>query len=566
MRDLGRRDLLVGLGVTALGTACVRLPDCPVCSAADDKKLLDIPNGARLKPERCEVYAFDEVHRATATVYHPGSVEDIELILKTASAEKRRVTPRGGGQALYIQSLNDDIIMSTTDPALSKIGSIQRDTEGYFIQTGAGATWWDVVCAVAPYGLMPPSLVTAGWGTVGGTLASDCVSRMSPIVGKEGRQIRRFHMVSPNGTTGWYGRKDKDDKLDVFRATIGGFGALGVVTSVEFDLMVARSNPGVIDKHPCVMTRSTRHGNSFDWDTILRQLQSKTKTSRERFRVNRRAHLGALPDMAHKAAVGGQDFDEVLAHTPEWSALSIASFVQGATMSANMLEQRYVDPQQLRTLPSDAYVVDSGFPATALGMIEAWPTLGELAVEIGFPEGEFVDELFGWAFFLHNATQPAKMRAHAKNGRINFTQQSFALPSGDEANPDTRPMQRFMELVLARLHEADIRPGNIDFLYIPADEFLMSASNGLNSFVVTVSFIEKNRDAFTPEATDTLRALSHDCRTLGGRVHLVKGVYAERADLRAMYGDAAATLRKLKDIYDPNGVLKNQFFHEVFEA
>ncbi len=581
MTDISRRELLLGLGVTALGTACrAALPDCPVCTRVKTITL-DAPHpldNVALVAERCQLFAFDEIHTEKPTVYTPTSIEDIKSIFREAGKQGRRVTVRGGGQSLDAQSLNDDLVMMMSDK-FSDIGCIERDDKGFFITTGAGAKWWNVVKHVAPYGLMPPSLATAGWATVAGTMSADCVSRMSPIVGKEGQQIRAFHIVHPNGVDGWYCREDKDEKGRVFKAVIGSFGALGAVTQVKFDLMVARTNPGVFGDPPCVFTRSTRHGNAIDWDTTLRTLQSKTKLNGDRFKVNRAAHVGAKlskselqkkkqlsADAEHTEAHVADDTPE-LARTPEWSALSIVSFVNGQSMSANVLEQRYVDSQPLRRLYSDMYDADARFPSGAELQIPLLPTLTELGIELGFPEGEFVDELLGWSFFLHNSLNPAKAAAHRCGERLSFTQQTFALPAGGDDGPvDTRPAQRFIELLMARVHEADIRPGDIDFLYVPGDEFLMSGSYRLTAFVITVSFAEMNRPAFTPEITETLRALSHDCRTLGGRVHLVKGVVADPADLRVMYGDAAVKLRDMKKTYDPMNILRNDFFERVFNA
>jgi hypothetical protein len=46
----------------------------------------------------------------------------------------------------------------------------------------------------------------------------------------------------------------------------------------------------------------------------------------------------------------------------------------------------------------------------------------------------------------------------------------------------------------------------------------------------------------------------------------VKGVYADRDDLRAMYGDAAGEFLKLKRRYDPKFILRNEFFDGIFLA
>jgi hypothetical protein len=107
---------------------------------------------------------------------------------------------------------------------------------------------------------------------------------------------------------------------------------------------------------------------------------------------------------------------------------------------------------------------------------------------------------------------------------------------------------------------------NIDFLFVPGDDFLMSASNNFPSFVVTIAFSDTDQSMLPSRTHDLLCAASRDCRTLGGRVHLVKNVVADPSDLRAMHGDAARVLCDLKKKYDPDGVLKNEFFDRVFGA
>jgi decaprenylphospho-beta-D-ribofuranose 2-oxidase len=554
---LTRREFLLTASVATLEISCSAIPPPKCCTLPTATCPAPDPLPGGFPASRCEVFSFDEIHHALPTVYHPASEGQLATLLANAP-EGRKITFRGGGQSMDTQSLNDDVVIFIDRTNFGAIGEPQRDGEGFYITVGAGARWWDVLCKVARFGLVPPSLVTAGDATVGGTLSSDCLSRMSPITGKEGQQIRSFRVALADGRILDCRRDETQDeeKKTLFDAVIGGFGYLGAVTQVTFDLLVARSLPGSSGQNPQVLTRSTRHGPNVDWDLVLQSLRSKSRISHKHFSKHRPNHLGAKP------ASGQPD----LAQTPEWSALSIASFFTGSGMSANLLEQRFVEQRKLRPVPSGTYQVDSTFMVNSEKLIPSWPTAVELGLEIGFPEGEFIDELFGWAFFLGNCTSRAKTRSHESGNRLNFIEQSFALPApGREEEPvDTRPTRRFLELLEARLHEADVRPAVIDFLYIPADRFLMSASRGLTGFVVTVAFGERNRDKFSPQVTDTLKALSHDCRTLGGRVHLVKGVVAERADLRAMHGDAAAELRKLKQRFDPKNLFQNEFFQRVF--
>jgi decaprenylphospho-beta-D-ribofuranose 2-oxidase len=490
------------------------------------------------------------MRRATATVYRPESVSQLADLLRAIPAG-RRATFRAGGQSFDGQSLNDDLVIMLDAESFSTIGDpYWDDDEGFRITVGAGARWWKIVDKVAPLGLFPPSIVTSGKATVGGTLSADCLSRMSSVTGKEGERIRSFRIVLTDGQILDCKKDDPDPKKRaIFMATIGGFGYLGAVVEVTFDLMAIRSRPGMPGKTPVVFTRSTRRSTNVDWDTLLRALQGKSRVSRASYQEKRAHSKGALVSAS------------------EWPALSIASFVLGNATGANLLEQGFIENRELRPTPGGIYDRTSAVTAKAEFIVGLWPTLAELGVEMGFPEGEFIDELFGWTFFMGNTTSRAKEIARSSGQRLNFSQQSFVLPAGHRDHaPDTRPVRRFIEQIEGRLHRADIRPANIDFLYIPGDRFLMSASRDLPGFVATVAFANVNCEKLDSEICDLLCELSRDCRVLGGRVHLVKNVVADPSDLRAMHGDAAAELRELKFQVEPKGILRNEFFDRVFDA
>jgi decaprenylphospho-beta-D-ribofuranose 2-oxidase len=555
--SVSRRDFVLGLAGSALASGCGPSIPPATCTPAQNKGCAGQPGfDSPLTPTCCELWAFDEIHHTNSLVYRPGNEDELAQLLHAVPAG-RTLTLRGGGQSLDSQSLNDDLVVILDQPAFRQIGLPQPSDEGYSLTVGAGARWWDVVEAIAPLGFMPPSCVTSGDATVGGTLAADCVSRSSPIYGKEGNQIRRFRLVLSDGTRKECRRNAEDpEEQRLFRAVIGGFGYLGAVTEVTFDLIVARSNPNQWLAAPNVFTRSTRHGPNVDWDVLLRCLHDKSRVERDRYRSDPSACRGKC-----SAQQRGP-----LASAPEWSALSIASFLVGSGMSANLLEQRYTESQELRRVPGGIYDKDSNIPAMAERVAAFWPTIAETAVDIGFPQGEYVDELFGWLFFLGNSTRRAKEKSHTAGHRLNFNQQSFALPSGPDDRVDTRPMRRFIELVEARFHAADARPASVDFLHVPADDFVMSASRDFPSFVVTISVADRNCRVLPPKTSDLLCELSRDCRALGGRVHLVKNVVCDGSDLRAMHGDAAAEFKALKSRYDSKRLFQNAFFHRVFEA
>jgi FAD/FMN-containing dehydrogenase len=570
MSTLSRRDLLVATA-SVFGSACCAqaIPDstcasnyvtpstgfCPAAGAGAASAPSSAASG-------CELFAYDEIERESPrTVAHPASEADLATFLQKLSADgsDRTVTVRGGGCSLDSQSLGKDIVLIIDQKDLCTIGRPQRDEKGFYMTVGAGARWWDVIATTGPLGLMPPSLQTGGDATVGGTLAADCISRMSAIVGKEGSHVRSFRMVLASGEI-VSGRRDSNDpqEKELYDAVIGGFGYLGVVTEVTFDLVAARQDAGVCGDQPRVFTRATRFPPTGDWDAIFRSLQSKSRERRLSYMRHKESHHGFLRSGGRTPPVS----------TPEWSALSVACFLAGYSLEANLLEQRYT-LDALRPTPGGVYARDGSINAFAERVDSFWQTAAELVLDFGWPQGDFVDDLFGWAFFFGNSTKKAKAEAHGLGYRLNCIQQSFVLPSGPEDRPaDTRPARRFIELTLARSHAADLRPGPIDFLYVGSegDTSVMSASRGLPGFVITLAFADRNRTTLTPSIDQLLRALSSDCRLLGGRVHLVKNVATDPGDLRAMHGDAAKQFRDLKAKYDPRGIFRNEFFSRVFDA
>lgn len=557
-----RRDFILAMAAGVVQAACraaiLPEPYTPIGSqgcTTHQPVSVEIP----IRATCCKLWSFDELNQSVALVYRPEDEDQLAKLLQAIPKNSRRVTVRGGGQSLDTQSLNDDIVIILDSPKFRCFGKVEHSAEeGYSMTAGAAARWEDILEYLAPLGLMPPVLCTSGDATIGGTLSANSVSRCSSIYGKEGDQIRSFRMVLSSGEVREFYRPSATSKPDDdarFRAIVGGYGYLGVVTRVTFELIAVRSRPLEYLQKVNVLTRSTRYGPNVDWDKLLRLLRDKTHFARENFLRDPAAAKGAA-----------RTTQEVLAATPVWPALSIAAFFDGAGMSASLLEQRFVEDRPLKPTPNGAYNKDSTVAAFAEMVATYWPTAAETAVAIGFAQGEYVDELFGWAFFLGYSLKNAKRLAHHNGRRLHYGQQSFALPAGSDDQLDTRPTRRFLELIEARFHAADLRPICIDFLYLHADPYLLSAGRNLPNFLITVAYAEIDRTELPKAICEILKSLASDCRMLGGRVHLTKNVVCERADLHAMHGDAAAEFKKLKDELDGKNLLRNEFFERVLDA
>ncbi len=425
-----------------------------------------------------------------------------------------------------------------------------------------------MLTALAAHGLLPWSLVTTSHATVGGTVAADCLSRSSPLTGREGVHVRRFEMLTVDGEAIECRRDDPDpDRRLLFRAVIGGFGYLGVLTEVTIDLRppLPGWEPGRTLR---VATRADKYlvGKVLGgpWSTFLPRLRERVGD----------ADLTAPRPGAIERLRDALQPHEAPELTP-WDAVSSAAWFALGQIEVALFRSRYVLDQELRPLP--IYRPSSRL-MDAVTMASVNPFVAELSEGALFafsPSGVYVDDLADFTWFMENQITPAKAAAAAAGWRLDTIQQTFVLPCapGPDDPAGVGPTARFLEQIRAVLFSDPeqpalldpMRPTLMDVLYLPADDFILSATRGLAGYAVTLAFSERDEDGWdTLQAR--LEALSRTCHDLGGRVHLIKDVVAPQPLLEEMYGGAFAEFLALKRRYDPHGVLENAFFERVFGA
>jgi decaprenylphospho-beta-D-ribofuranose 2-oxidase len=392
-------------------------------------------------------------------------------------------------------------------------------------------------------------MVTTSKATVGGTLSSDCLSRCSALTGREGTHVRSFKLLTTGGEQIECRRDDPDpDRAELFRAVIAGCGYLGLLTQVTFDLRPALA--GWMQGLPLgALTHVTKHvlkeGPGDPWARLLLELRDPRGTGG--------ASRDACPhDVTPKEAA--------------WDAISSSVWFAGHREQVLLFRSRYVVGPTARPLPLYERTSVMGF-ATPQGMVNHLLTeLGEEAFFLFCREGCHTNKLEEFAFFMESQFGPPKSLANRQGWRLNIVQQTFVLPAacapGDPAG--SYATATFLAELRARLGKP-ARPTMIDVLYLPADDFLLSANRAMCGYAVTLSWADQNGKSWE-KLSVLLRELSGRCRELGGRVHLVKNVEATPADLAAMYGPAFERFLALKRRYDPRGILRNEFFDRVFGA
>jgi decaprenylphospho-beta-D-ribofuranose 2-oxidase len=448
--------------------------------------------------------SYSRLDSANARVFEPKTVEELQQLLQRLHAEKRRVTFRGGGYSFDSQSLNDDTVI-----VLNHFKAIKSiDPEKCQITVEPGVRWKAILRALRPHGLTPHIVVTTGQATAGGTLSADCYSRSSPKYGKEGRHIARFQFLTVDGKCL---ECSPTENQELFSAVVGGFGYLGVVTEITYDLLPI--------------------GNRTQVETIVNKY-----TSFESLVDGLKQHLHELED---------------------WDAIYALAFFSGNGEKGFVSRSRYSSEKHLKRL---FLYRRSSWLRILFEWLMRVEWINTFILHVGFQflvrdNETYLDELEGYTFFMEG-NRRSKEIASRFGIQLPVIQQTFIIPESQ--------LLAFLHTLAAMLRKKQLTPSLFDIVPIPADEILMSASRGINGFAVSVAFEDLNRRTIL-ELHRQLQAASTACAKLGGRVHLVKNVYATPEQLHAMYADAIERFLHLKEQLDPEGILHNSFFERVFE-
>lgn len=152
---------------------------------------------------------------------------------------------------------------------------------------------------------------------------------------------------------------------------------------------------------------------------------------------------------------------------------------------------------------------------------------------------------------------------------MGIRQQTFVVPLVP-SDPDAtrRNLAGFLEGTENVLVSRGLDPTLIDVLYIPDDAnegFALSSNHEISGYAVTLTFEDLWSVAFTAEDA-ALAEISTLCLGMGGRVHLVKNVFACSQEISQMYAWGIEKLKSLKAEYDPHHALSSAFLRRVLPA
>jgi len=159
--------------------------------------------------------------------------------LRRASDEGRRLCLRGAGR-----SYGDAAVFSGGDVLdLTALDAVREfDPHRGTIVVEAGATIETLWRTALPYGWWPAVVPGTMTPTVGGAIAMNIHGKNHFKVGGFGEHVVELDLALPSGERR---RVSSTDDADLFRAVVGGFGMLGVVTAAT--LRLKRVHSGLLD-------------------------------------------------------------------------------------------------------------------------------------------------------------------------------------------------------------------------------------------------------------------------------------------------------------------------------
>ena len=227
---MGRREFIAGAATLIVGFDVVArrwVPEARAAGSFDSVPPLD--GTLHLDGPTTAGYAEDLGHivrREPAAVLRPGSVSDIQAMVRYCRARGIAVAPRGQHHTTHGQGLTNGLIVEMG--SLRRIHAIEDD----WAELDAGATWRELFDATLPRGRSAP--VHTGYISlsVGGTLSVGGLG----VGSREGLQVDRVRELEIVDGTGELRRCSPARHADLFEAALGGLGQCGIITRAVVDL------------------------------------------------------------------------------------------------------------------------------------------------------------------------------------------------------------------------------------------------------------------------------------------------------------------------------------------
>lgn len=530
--------------------------------------------GARVARRRQHIPDYNDEVISDVEVSAPESEETLLALLNLAPTDEdgsgRPLTIAAGRNALGGQAEAKDAALDMT-----RFGhNVRLETDGEagpLVICDAAASWGEIVGVCRRKGYVPYVVVSVSTATAGGTVSSDSLSRFSPSVGKESRYVaglrcavtRRVrgvddehHQVITLVNPARYPQAgamvaslSEAENADLFHSVVGGFGLIAVILEVAFEVFRVPGTEVLGDDAsvPDVWVETEEFDSAGFVDsgsnaleaTVSRLIGCTDKVCRVP-EQHRTVYAVALPNADISAG-------RTVVFKSRYCTLADAATVDGKAPAKRFFAHR---PTHLTRHWVERMM--SWNRPTVLRAMERI-TWGYMR----WKRRRWLDPLTDFTFFM-DANRLARERFGMP---LPVVQQTFVVPAG-LGEPVPAASLEFICDIGTTMANQGVTISLFDMLYLPADSALLSASRGMSGIAVTLTFMSL-RGPRKERVTQALIDLSARCLQAGGRVHLVKNVFASTETLAAMYGEQLDAFDAARRRYGADLSLTSVFWTDI---
>lgn len=211
--------------------------------------------------------AWGMATHSVARVVRPTSAQEVAAVFALAREHGLTVAPWGNGRSYGDAALNDSRLVLD----MGRMSDITAwDPESGVVTVQPGVTIAKLWRRLLPDKHWPPVVSGTSFTTIGGCAAANVHGKNNWKHGPIGDHILAFTLVTPDGQIR---EVTRDSDPNLFHAAIGGFGSLGVFTSIT--LQAKRVYSGRLDVQPLAardldeMFRAFERHNEQGWDYVV---------------------------------------------------------------------------------------------------------------------------------------------------------------------------------------------------------------------------------------------------------------------------------------------------------
>ncbi len=177
-----------------------------------------------------KVSSWGEATKVMSYVYRPSNIDGLRQVFNRAGKSGRNIGLRGAGNSYGDAALNSENIILDMR-RMNRI--LDWDPDAGLLRAEPGVTIGQLWEHVLEDGWWPAVVPGTSKPTLGGCLGMNVHGKNAWKVGTIGDHVYEFDLLLPSGDTVTCSRQENSD---LFFAAIGGFGMLGVFTSISLRL------------------------------------------------------------------------------------------------------------------------------------------------------------------------------------------------------------------------------------------------------------------------------------------------------------------------------------------